>query len=56
MTTISAEAFLQPRLKALVAEAQEAGYSQDVIIALLISLLDTDIFSAPSDTRKGEQA
>ncbi|GAN67563.1 hypothetical protein AOR01nite_10540 [Acetobacter orleanensis] len=50
---MTAEAFLKPRLAALVSEADKAGYSQDVTVALLISLLDTMNFGAdpnpPSD-------
>ncbi|MFT9399862.1 hypothetical protein [Acetobacter sp.] len=58
MTTLSAEAFLKPRLEALVAEAEKAGYAQDVTIALLISLLDTETFApAPqAASTQGEQA
>lgn len=58
MDNMTAEAFLKPRLAALVSEADKAGYSQDVTIALLISLLDTMNFGAdpnpPSD--KGDVA
>lgn len=53
MDNMTAEAFLKPRLEALVSEADKAGYSQDVTVALLISLLDTMNFGAdpnpPSD-------
>ncbi|MBS0960648.1 MULTISPECIES: hypothetical protein [Acetobacter] len=44
MTALSAEAFLKPRIDALVREAELAGYNRDVAIALLISLLDTGSF------------
>jgi hypothetical protein len=56
MNTLSAEAFLKPRLEALVAEAEKAGFAQDVTIALLISLLDTDNFAPASDTAQGDKA
>ncbi|WP_215761327.1 hypothetical protein [Acetobacter sp. P1H12_c] len=53
MDNMTAEAFLKPRLEVLVRDADKAGYSQDVTVALLISLLDTLNFGAdpnpPSD-------
>lgn len=51
MDNMTAEAFLKPRLAALVSEAEAAGYSQDVTIALLISLLDTMTFPLTPDQR-----
>lgn len=56
MTAISAEAFLKPRINALVTEAEKAGYDRDVTIALLISLLDTGKFVQKQEdvTRQGK--
>ncbi|WP_197459264.1 hypothetical protein [Acetobacter malorum] len=56
MDNMTAEAFLKPRLAALVSEADKAGYSQDVTVALLISLLDTMNFGTdpnPPSARGG---
>nr|WP_298797734.1 hypothetical protein [uncultured Acetobacter sp.] len=54
MDNMTAEAFLKPRLAALVSEADKAGYSQDVTVALLISLLDTTDFGSDPDQSSGQ--
>ncbi|GBR45501.1 hypothetical protein AA11825_0062 [Acetobacter pomorum DSM 11825] len=56
MNNLTAEAYLKPRLEAFVKEAEQAGYARDVVIALLISLLDTDDFSAPITAGQGGAA
>lgn len=56
MNNLTAEAYLKPRLEAFVKEAEQAGYSRDVVIALLMSLLDTDNFSDSSTAKQGGAA
>lgn len=42
-TEPSAEDYLRPKLEGVIADAQRAGYTRDVVLAVLIDLLDDRI-------------
>ncbi len=46
--------FLEPRLNALVADAEKNGISADVAVAVLIDLLDTESFGIKTPPEGGE--
>lgn len=53
MTGGAAAKFLTPRLAALVAEAEKAGFAPDVTIAVLLDLLETENFGVSTTPEGG---